>query len=172
MSQEKIKPVGEEQSDGNPSFSADEVGGVKQDMGKVALVISVLAVFLLVIFYYTVNSKVNEVSEQVGLIEETRSMVQDMDDRMDKSLGDVTQKVEQATQKVEQATQEVAAMDARIAELENLPGVVRNMVLGGMLEEMSQKADYVGTQVSTEQQEKLKQAQELMRQVQQSIQEE
>jgi len=165
MSQEKIKPVGEEQSDGNPSFSADQVGGVKQDMGKVALVISVLAVFLLVIFYYTVNSKVNEVSDQVGLIEETRAMVHEMDYRLDNGLEDVTLKVEQATQ-------EVAAMDARIAELENLPGVVRNMVLGGMLEEMSQKADYVGTQVSPEQQERLKQAQELMRQVQQSIQEE
>jgi len=165
MSQEKIKPVGEEQSGGNPGFSADEVGGVKQDMGKVALVISVLAVFLLVIFYYTVNSKVNEVYDQVGLIEETRAMVHDMDDRLDNGLEDVTQKVEQATQ-------ELAAMDARIADLENLPGMVRNMVLGGMLEEMSQKADYVGTQVSTEQQEKLKQAQELMRQVQQSIQEE
>ena len=183
MSQEKIKPVGEEQGN-NPSFTPDEVSNVKQDMGKVALAVAVLAVFLLIIFYYTVNSKVQEFSGKVDLIEETRTMVQDIDEKVDSEVGNVQADVRQLTQKAEgtagdlqKAEEKIAGiegqvedMDERIAELEDLPDVVRNMVLGGMLEEISQKADYVGSQVSEEQKEKLEEARRIMEEVRQEMQ--
>ncbi len=161
MTQEKIKPVGEEQGS-NPSFSADEVSNVRQDMGKVALVISVLAIFLLIIFYYTVSSQVNQIQEQVGQVDEAIALVEEMDQRLDNGI-------EELAADFEGLTQDLQAIDARLAEIENLPAMVRNMVLGGMLEEMSQRAEYVGAQVSPEQQEKLMQARELMKEVQESI---
>ncbi len=145
MAQEKIKPVGEDNlSVSNPAFSNDEVGGVKKDMGMVGIIISVLAVFLLVVFYYAMNKNMDHLSQEVGQITETRQMVQDLDVKM-------------------------GEMDARIAELENLPEVVRSMVLGGMLEEMTQKAGYIGAYVTQEQKAMLEQAQELMKQVQQEL---
>ncbi|WP_052507547.1 hypothetical protein [Desulfonatronovibrio magnus] len=148
MSQEKIKPVGGDNLNANSTFSADEVGGTKGDMGKVGIVISVLAVVLLVIFYYTVNQNMGELKQEIGLITETREMVQELDTKMGQELGE---------------------MDARIAELENLPEVVRGMVLGGMLEEMSQKAGYISGHVSAEQRVQLEQAQEILRQVQSEL---
>ncbi len=197
MSQEKIKPVGEEQGN-NPSFTPDEVSNVKQDMSKVALAVAVLAVFLLIIFYYTVNSKVQEFSEKDDLIEETRTTVQDIDEKVDSEMRDVQADVRQLTQKTEgtagdlQKAEEkiseitvsvdgiegqvgdievqIENMDERIAELEDLPDVVRNMVLGGMLEEISQKAEYVGSQISEEQKEKLEEARRIMNEVREEMQ--
>ncbi len=196
MSQEKIKPVGEEQGN-NPSFTPDEVSNVKQDMSKVALAVAVLAVFLLIIFYYTVNSKVQEFSEQIGLIDETRIMVQDIDEQVDNEMRDVQADVRQLTQmaegtagdlqKAEEKISDVGVrvegiegqvggmegqienLDERIAELEDLPDVVRNMVLGGMLEEVSQKAEYVGSQISEEQKEKLEEARRIMNEVREDM---
>jgi hypothetical protein len=145
MAQEKIKPVGEDNlSSSNPVFSNDEVGGVKKDMGLVGIVISVLAVFLLVVFYYAMNKNMDALSDEVGQITETRQMVQTLDTKM-------------------------GEMDERIAELENLPEVVRSMVLGGMLEEMDQKAGYIGGYVTEEQKAMLEQARELMQQVQKEL---
>ncbi len=145
MAQEKIKPVGEDNlSVSNPAFSNDEVGGVKKDMGMVGIIISVLAVFLLIIFYYAMNKNVDHLSREVGQITETRQMVQDLDAKM-------------------------GEMDQRIADLEYLPAAVRSMVLGGMLEEMTQKAGFIGEQVTKEQRIKLERAQELMIQVQKEL---
>ncbi|WP_028573841.1 hypothetical protein [Desulfonatronovibrio hydrogenovorans] len=145
MSQEKIKPVGEENlAASNPAYSAEELGGGKRDMGKVGVIVSVLAVFLLIIFYYALNKNMDEISGKVDLITETREMIQDLDNKM-------------------------VEMDARIAEIEQLPDVVKNMVLGGMLDEMAQKAGYIGGQVSEEQKAKLEQARDLLQQVQQEL---
>ncbi|MFN2267517.1 MAG: hypothetical protein ABR542_09665 [Desulfonatronovibrio sp.] len=140
MTQEKIKPVGEENLSSNPSFTPEEVGGTKSEMGKVGIVLSVLAIFLLIVFYYTMNKNVEELSLKVGLITETREMVQTLEGKM-------------------------TEMDARIAEIEKLPEVVRGMVIGGMLEEMGQKAGYIGGQVSKKQKAKLEQAQKLLNEV-------
>jgi len=145
MAQEKIKPVGEGSLSGsNPVFSNDEVGGVKKDMGLVGIIISVLAVFLLIIFYYAMNKNVDHLSREVAQVSETRQIVHDMDTK-------------------------IGEMDQRIADLEYLPEVFRGMVLGGMLEEMSQKAGYIGAYVTAEQRSKLKQAQNLLKEVQEEL---
>ncbi len=183
MSEEKTKPVG---SENNPSFAPEDVSNVKSDMGKVALVISILAVVLLIIFYYTVNSSIDRVSEKVGAGEEAKVMVQEVDEQLENEIKDIkgeldattrdiagltetTQEMDKRMGELEALPSKVEDMDKRIQDLEDLPSMVRNMVLGGMLEEMSQKADYVGTQVDPEQQEKLNQARELLREVQKDI---
>lgn len=149
MTQEKIKPVGAENPGGsNPAFTHEEVGSTRSDMGKAGAVISVLAVLLLVVFYYSVNKNIDHLSQQVGLIEETRDMMQELDTRVSSNL---------------------QKMDQRITELEKLPDVVRSMVLGGMLEEMGQKTSYIEGHVSDKQKAKLEQARKLMHEVQQEL---
>ncbi|MFP5221892.1 MAG: hypothetical protein ACLGSA_06335 [Acidobacteriota bacterium] len=59
----------------------------------------------------------------------------------------------------------IGTMDAKMAELENLPAKSKRMVMGTMIMEMAQKASYLSTQVENpEQAAKLLQAMELMQQ--------
>lgn len=145
MSQEKIKPVGNEDlNNSNPSFPKEEIGGTKKDTAMVGIIISVLAVFLLVVFYFAINKNVDELSGKVELITETRDKLQDMDNSL-------------------------TQMDQRIADLENMPQLVKSMVLGGMLQEINQKARYIGANVSDEQKSKLEQARKLMKEVENEL---
>jgi len=59
----------------------------------------------------------------------------------------------------------IGTIDAKVAELENLPAKSKRMVMGTMIMEMAQKASYLSTQVDNpEQAAKLLQAMELMQQ--------
>lgn len=59
----------------------------------------------------------------------------------------------------------IGTMDARMAELENLPAKSKQMVMSTMIMEMAQKASYLSTQVDNpEQAAKLLQAMELLQQ--------
>jgi len=59
----------------------------------------------------------------------------------------------------------IGVMDARMAELENLPAKSKRMVMGTLIMEMAQKASYLSTQVDNpEQAAKLLQAMELLQQ--------
>lgn len=59
----------------------------------------------------------------------------------------------------------VGTMDARMAELENLPAKSKRMVMGTLIMEMAQKASYLSTQIDNpEQAAKLLQAMELLQQ--------
>jgi len=59
----------------------------------------------------------------------------------------------------------MGTMDARMAELENLPAKSKRMVMGTMIMEMAQKASYLSSQVDDpEQAAKLLQAMELLQQ--------
>jgi len=62
-------------------------------------------------------------------------------------------------------TAKIGVMDARMAELENLPAKSKRMVMGTLIMEMAQKASYLSTQVDNpEQAAKLLQAMELLQQ--------
>lgn len=59
----------------------------------------------------------------------------------------------------------MGTIDARMAELENLPAKSKRMVMGTMIMEMAQKASYLSTQLDNpEQAAKLLQAMELLQQ--------
>ncbi|MFZ5426047.1 MAG: hypothetical protein ACOZEN_03670 [Thermodesulfobacteriota bacterium] len=59
----------------------------------------------------------------------------------------------------------MTTIDAKVAELENLPAKSKRMVMGTLIMEMAQKASYLSTQVDNpEQAAKLLQAMELLQQ--------
>jgi len=69
------------------------------------------------------------------------------------------------SQDVSGISAKVGTMDARMAELENLPAKSKRMVMGTMIMEMAQKASYLSTQIDNpEQAAKLLQAMELLQQ--------
>ena len=65
--------------------------------------------------------------------------------------------------------QEVNALDARVADMENLPAQTRNLILSNDLAEMSQKAEYLSGQLEGEEAAKLEQAGVLLREIQQGL---
>jgi len=69
------------------------------------------------------------------------------------------------SQDVSGISSKIGNMDARMAELENLPAKSKRMVMGTMIMEMAQKASYLSTQIDNpEQAAKLLQAMELLQQ--------
>jgi len=114
----------------------------RRDMSKVALFVSLLAVVLLVVFFFGLNQNLKGVSATV--------------EQLAVSSGDLAGRVD--------------SVEGKLAELENLPEKSRMMVMGTMLQEMAQRTAYLGTQMQTqEQNEKLHRAMELLQQVQTEI---
>uniref|UniRef100_A0A7C4AFM6 Uncharacterized protein n=1 Tax=Fundidesulfovibrio putealis TaxID=270496 RepID=A0A7C4AFM6_9BACT len=75
------------------------------------------------------------------------------------------QSINVLTKDVTGISSKMGTIDARMAELENLPAKSKRMVMGTMIMEMAQKASYLSTQLDNpEQAAKLLQAMELLQQ--------
>lgn len=201
-----------EENMANPEKLLEET---RRDMGKVGLFISLLAVVLVVVFFYGINQNLTGLEDRVDALAYLEEDVMSLQDKMttmdgkissvagdvsylDNSLStlgssiqDVKSDVSNANKKVESVKAEVATvnkkvsgvqsdvakaqsnisdLDTRVAELENLPEKTRKMLLINSLQEMNQKAGYLGQQMSEEEAAKLEQAQKLMQEVQKGLQ--
>ncbi|MGE4265789.1 MAG: hypothetical protein AB7E46_15095 [Desulfovibrio sp.] len=113
-----------------------------RDMGKVALFVSLLAVLLVVIFFFGLNQNISGVSAQV------------------KELSKVTGQLEDMNGKLATLEEHVAAFDA-------LPQKARRMVYATMLQELSQRVGSLSATADTEEQvAKLTNAMQLIQEVQ------
>jgi len=134
--------IGQGQDDKTPEQPprvAEAVDKTSRDMGKVALFVAILAVVLLVVFFFGLNQNLNGLSARVdGLV----VLKNDVD-----ALGGRMNVVEE--------------------RLETLPVKAKKMVMGTMLQEMAQRAAYLSTQMDgADQNERLHRAMELLQQVQ------
>ena len=145
QAEEKITPLRPEQEKsekGKQPLAQEIIGDVRKDMGKVAMIISILAVLLLVVFFFGLNQNVAGLEARVNKLTKLEGHVQALDTKM-------------------------GTMEEKIAALENLPQKTKNMLLSNISQEMSQKAAYLSSQVGSEEQStKLMQAKELLQQVQ------
>lgn len=134
--------AGEPRPEAVPSEAVDKTS---RDMGKVALFIAILAVVLLVVFFFGLNRNLTGLSAKVDGLATLKTDVEALDGRM-------------------------GVAEERLVALETLPAKARKMVMGTMLQEMAQRTAYLGTQMDTEaQNEKLHRAMELLQQVQMEV---
>jgi len=130
-------------------LAEDVASGVSEtaqkDMGKVAIIISFMAVVLLVVFFYGLNQNLSSLTAEVKDLQTVRGDVEALNTQM-------------------------TVVDGRLVELEKLPTKTRHIIMDGIIEEMNQKASYVGAQLSEEEQAKLAKVQELLRDVQSGLQ--
>ncbi|NDV23523.1 hypothetical protein [Desulfovibrio sp. JC022] len=130
-------------------LAEDVASGVSEtaqkDMGKVAIIISFMAVVLLVVFFYGLNQNLTSLTAEVKDLQTVRGDVEALNTQM-------------------------TVVDGRLVELEKLPTKTRHIIMDGIIEEMNQKASYVGAQLSEEEQAKLAKVQELLRDVQSGLQ--
>ncbi|GAB6176200.1 hypothetical protein JCM16814_10910 [Desulfobaculum senezii] len=117
-----------------------------RDMGKVALFVSIMSVILLVVFFFGLNQNLTSLTQKVSVIPGIQQQIDGIDGK-------------------------IAGMETELTELRNLPAKTKNMVVGTMLQEMAQKAGYLGTQMGDDaQNEKLQRAMQLMQEVQTDLQ--
>ncbi|WP_461211079.1 hypothetical protein [Desulfocurvus sp. DL9XJH121] len=136
-----IHIVGKDEAE-RPEQAAEAVDKTSRDMGKVALFISILAVVLLVVFFFGLNQNLS------GLTAKVDGLVVLKDD-------------------VGALAARMGTAEERLVALEGLPQKARKMVMGTMLQEMAQRTAYLSTQMDSEaQNEKLHRAMELLREVQ------
>ena len=114
----------------------------RRDMSKVALFASLVAVILLLGFYFHLNQNLKTLTAQVQDLASIKTSVATLDTK-------------------------VGTMESKVADLETLPAKTRAALMSSILAEMSQKTSYMSTQLqSPEQQDKLMKAKELIQQVQ------
>lgn len=129
----------------NNNFGKDIVEGVKRDMGKAALIVSLLTLVLMVILYFSLQNNMAGLNQKVS-------------------------EFSSVTEKVSQLDTTVANMDERLGELEKLPQQTRNLIYMNMLSEMEQKTAYLSGNLEGEQSEKLSRARELLQEVNNGMQ--
>ena len=114
----------------------------RRDMSKVALFASLVAVILLLGFYFHLNQNLKTLTAQVQDLASIKTSVATLDTK-------------------------VGTMESKVADLETLPAKTRAALMSSILAEMSQKTSYMSSQLqSPEQQDKLMKAKELIQQVQ------
>ncbi len=152
MNQENAKtiPLNQESSqehrqEQNDKFGKDILEGVKKDMGKAALIVSLLTLVLVVILYFSLQNNMAGLNQKVS-------------------------EMTAVTEKVNQLDSTVSSMDKRLGQLENLPEQTRSLIYTNVLGEMEQKAGYLSGNLQGEQKQKLNKARELLGEVNKGIQ--
>jgi chromosome segregation ATPase len=195
---EKVRPLHAEQKsetkEKEPQKSPEQLlAETRKDMGKVGLFVSILAVVLVVVFFYGINqdvsvlqedveelatlqSEVNGLEGQVSSIEDSVSgLNNDINGLSGKfsnlsgSFDKMDTQVVRLQDRFSQLNGKVGTMGQKLAELENLPETTRAMILINIIEEMSRQANYLSNQVEGEQQRSLMEAKKLLDQVQQGL---
>lgn len=156
-SREKVHSIQDFKKNDQPHDDIEELKRKgDRDMGKVAILISIMSVLLLVVFFFGLNQNITGLSEEVQTLGGLREEV----GALSTQIGDVQQAVGGLQENV-------GAMESRVAELEQLPTQTRNMIIMNDLSAMSQRLGYIGSQIGDEQQTaRLREAQQLLQQLQ------
>jgi len=162
---EKIHPIHDmKKSEGaNPEDSTDARRKGEREMGKVAIIISILSVLLIVIFFFGLNQNITGLNQEVQALSDMRQEVGTLSAR----VGSLQQSMGGIQQAISGIQENVEAMEGRLVQLEGLPAQTRNMIILNELSAMDQRLGYIGSQVTDEQQTaSLQEAQKLLQQLQ------
>lgn len=110
---------------------------VKKDMGKVALIVSIMAVMLMVVLFFSTKLTVNTIEKKVAELYPVKKQVVVLD-------------------------KAVSGLETRMAKIEKLPEETRKMIYGDILSEMAQKAEYLSAHIKGADKEKLIKIQRLL----------
>jgi len=117
---------------------------VKKDMGKVALIISIMAVMLMVIFYFSMKLTVGTIEKKMAELYPVKKQVV----ILDKTVGD---------------------LQSRMKKIEKLPEETRKMIYGDILNEISQKTEYLSQHLKGSQRDKLMEVKRILQELETSL---
>lgn len=146
---EKVTPIRHDEETGHGSMHEEVMSKTSKDMGKAALFIAILAVLLMVIFFFGIQQNITGITSEMKALAETKTDVL----LLKKQMGGVEG--------------QIGVVNAKMAQLEKLPLQAKRMVLASEIQEMANKASYLSGQMdSADQSAKLQQAMDLLNQVQ------
>ncbi|GAB6162047.1 hypothetical protein JCM12298_12060 [Desulfothermus naphthae] len=117
---------------------------VKKDMGKVALIISIMAVMLMVVFYFSMKLTVGTIEKKMAELYPVKKQVV----ILDKTVGD---------------------LQSRMKKIEKLPEETRKMIYGDILNEISQKTEYLSQHLKGSQRDKLMEVKRILQELETSL---
>jgi len=117
---------------------------VKKDMGKVALIISIMAVMLMVVFYFSMKLTVGTIEKKMAELYPVKKQVV----ILDKTVGD---------------------LQSRMKKIEKLPEETRKMIYGDILNEISQKTEYLSQHLKGSQRDKLREVKRILQELETSL---
>jgi len=117
---------------------------VKKDMGKVALIISIMCVMLMVVFYFSIKLTVGTIEKKMAELYPVKKQVVILDKTVDN-------------------------LQSRMAKIEKLPEETKKMIYGDILNEISQKAEYLSQHLKGSEKEKLMEVQRLLRDIETTL---
>lgn len=117
---------------------------VKKDMGKVALIVSIMAVMLMVVLFFSTKMTVSTIEEKVAELYPVKNQVVVLD-------------------------KAVSGLETRMEKIEKLPEETRKMIYGNILSEMSQKVEYLSSHIKGADKEKLIKIQRLLEDIERNM---
>jgi uncharacterized phage infection (PIP) family protein YhgE len=186
----------ENQGEGRPGENPEQiVKEARKDMGKVALIVSVLVLVLMVVFFYSLRQNISSVSDNIVVSSEEMAELSDqvakMQDRMssltgvsqdvnglEKTLASVRDKMGRLEGKMDERISRLAGqmdermgqMEKQLSRVEEIPQRTRKMMYAAMLEELSQKVEFLSGQMQGAQKENLLQVNKMLQQIQKGAQ--
>ena len=124
----------------NPELTQE----ARQGLGKAALIVALLAVVLMVVFFFSLRQNIATINNQVKGVTGAEEVVQTMQGKVDAMKSQVADLDEQ-----------VQSLNQAMDKVEGLPEETRRIVYESMMDEMAQKADMLGQQLNGAAQEKL-----------------
>ncbi|WP_027369294.1 hypothetical protein [Desulfovermiculus halophilus] len=134
----------------NPELTQE----ARQGLGKAALIVALLAVVLMVVFFFSLRQNIAALDSQVKGVTGAEEAVQTMENKvatLDSRVADLNSNVEDLSQAVD--------------KLEGLPQEAKRMVYASMMDEMAQKADMLGKDLDEASKKKLAEVQKILKEV-------
>lgn len=195
---QKVTPISGDAYD--EAVAAEIMENTNKDIGRVAIFVAILAVVLVAVFYFGLSRSLTGMSEKVAEIDSIKAEMAGFDARVKateagvaNSIGvmksEVGSKIAAMETKVGNSLtamettmgnrmstmearvgKQVGALQAQVDELADLPKETKRMVMGTMLQELSQTASFIGGEAETpEQRAMIEQAVKLLQEARGSM---
>jgi hypothetical protein len=177
---QKVTPISGASND--DAIAAEIMENTNKDIGRVAIFVAILAVVLVAVFYFGLSRSLTGISEKVAEIDGMKAEMAGFDARVkaseagvanaigimksevDNKIAGMETKVGNTMTQMEatmgsrmntmeaRVGKQVGALKAQVDELADLPKETKRMVMGTMLQELSQTAAFIGGEAETPEQ--------------------
>ncbi len=137
----------------------------RQGMGKAALIVALLAVVLMVVFFFSLRQNIAVLDSQIKETSKAEEAVQTMQNK----VASMDSKVASLDNQLADLDNQVLSLNKALDKLEGLPEATKRMVYALQVNEMAQQAAMLGQNLDKASKKKLAEVQKLLAEVQKSL---
>lgn len=137
----------------------------RQGLGKAALIVALLAVVLMVVFFFSLRQNIATLDSQIKGTSKAEEAVQGMQDK----VASMDSKVASLDNQLADLDNQVLSLNKAMDKLEGLPQETKRMVYASKMNEMAQQAAMLGQDLDDTSKKKLAEVQKLLKEVQKGL---